>query len=253
MLSIDTIYVGVDPNSGRKSFAYAALDRELRVVAVTDGDMEDVLTLLRAYDSVIVAINSPSGVNHGLVREKMKGEMLAAHQIRGAELRLAEYELRERGIPVAATPARPELCPAWMQLGFELYQILHKIGYTVFTEGSSTHQIMETHPHACYCVLIGQNPLPKPTLEGRLQRQLILYERGVRVKDPMDFFEELTRRKLLKGILPTNLIYLPEHLDALIASYTAWLSIHEPDDIIKIGAEQEGQIVLPVKDLITKY
>ena len=253
MLFTDSVFVGIDPTSARRSFTYAALDRGLNLVALADGELEDVLTFLAAQKSARVVINAPSNVNRGLVREKMKQEMLTPHQIRGAEFRLAEHELRERGIAVSGTPARAELCPAWMQSGFELYRKLEKIGFQKYPQKDSPHQILETHPHACFCVLTGQLPLSKPTLEGRLQRQLILYERGIRIKDPMDFFEEITRYKMIKGIFPTEKIYPSEMLDALVAAYTAWLTVNQPNTISLIGDPQEGQIVLPVSEVKSKY
>jgi len=253
MLFNDAIYAGVDPSSGRKAFAYAALDGDLNPVALTDGDLDEVLTFLAAQETAVVAVNAPSGVNLGLVREHMKLEMLTAHQIRGAELRLAEQALRARGISVAGTPSRAELCPAWMQMGFELHHQLHRMGFENDSKNEAPRKSLETHPHACYCVLLGQSPLPKPTLEGRLQRQLVLYERGLRMKDPMDFFEEITRFKLIKGSLPMELLYIPEYLDALVAAYTAWLRAHEPDKILRVGDVREGQIVLPAADWKARY
>jgi len=253
MLFTDSVFVGIDPTSARKSFTYAALDRGLNLVTLADGELEDALAFLAAQKSARVAVNAPSNVNLGLVRAKMKQEMLTPHQIRGAEFRLAEYELRQHGIAVSGTSARAELCPAWMQASFELYRKLEKIGFQKYPQKDAPHQILETHPHACFCALAGQLPLSKPTLEGRLQRQLILYERGVRIKDPMDFFEEITRYKMMKGIFPIELIYPTEILDALIAAYTAWLTMHHLDNISLIGDPQEGQIVLPVSEIKSKY
>ena len=255
MLFTDSVYVGIDPASGRKAFTYAALDRNLNLVTLADGEMEDLTAFLSAQRSAIVAINSPSHVNCGLVRNKLETESLTPglHQIRGAELRLGEYELRAHGILVTGTPARAELCPAWMQAGFQLYAKLSKLGFKPLSKEGADYQWIETHPHACFCVLLDQNPLPKPTLEGRLQRHLILHERGLRIKDPMDFFEEITRFKLIKGILPTDPIYPAEILDVLAAAYTAWRASNQSDQTIKIGDEREGWIVLPVKELKPKY
>jgi hypothetical protein len=253
MIFTDSVFVGVDPTSARRSFTYAALDREANLVALADGELEDILAFLAAQKSVRVAINAPSNVNLGLVRAKLKQEAPAPHQIRGAEFRLAEYELREHGIVVSGTPARAELCPAWMQSGFELHRKLEKIGFQKYPQKDAPHQVLETHPHACFCVLTGQLPLSKPTLEGRLQRQLILFERGMHIKDPMDFFEEITRYKMMKGIFPTELIYPAEMLDALVAAYTARLTVNQPDDVSLIGDPQEGQIVLPVSEIKSKY
>lgn len=253
MLFTDSIFAGIDPASGRKPFTYAALDRGLNLVALADGEMEDVTAFLAGQKSAAVAVNSPSHLSQGLVKAMLIKEMLKPHQIRGVEMRMAEYELRERGIAVSGTPARQELCPAWVQAGFELYHQLKKIGFKRYPEEGAAYQLMETHPHACYCALAGQNPLPKPTLEGRLQRQLILHELGLRIKDPMDFFEELTRHRLLRGILPLEAIYPPDILDVLVAAYTAWLAAKKSDQVMLVGQVCEGQIILPVPELKTKY
>jgi hypothetical protein len=112
---------------------------------------------------------------------------------------------------------------------------------------------METHPHACFCVLLGQNPLPRPTLEGRLQRQLVLYEQGIGIRDPMNFFEEITRHKLFKGTLPTDQIYTAEEQDAIAAAFTAYQAGCHPERTMQMGDPEEGQIVLPVAELKAKY
>lgn len=254
MLFTDSVFIGIDPTSANKSFTYAALDKHLNLIALSDGELDDVTAFVAGQQSATVAINAPANVNRGLVREKMKKEMLKPHKIRAAEYRLAEYELRERGIAVSGTPASVGICPAWMQVGFSLYRKLEKMGFKKHTHAETTsHQIIETHPQACYCVLVGDTPLPKPTLEGKLQRQLILYERGVHIKDPMDFFEEITRHKMIKGTWPLELLYLPEQLDALVAAYTAWLVVHKPEQTLSIGDAKEGKIYLPVNELKEKY
>jgi len=253
MLSNDSIFVGIDTTSSRNAFSYAALDKELNVLALADGEINDVVLFLEKLNSATVAVNSPSGVNRGIVHEKMKKDMVTPHQIRGAEMRFAEYQLRERGITVAGTPGSIDVCPAWMQLGFELYRKLERMGFKKYSEKEASNQIIETHPHACFSMLAGCIPQPKPSMEGRLQRQLLLYERGVRIKDPMDFFEEITRYKITQGNWPMDLLYLPEHLDALVAAYTAWMAVKRVDGILLIGDSKEGRMVLPGKELREKY
>lgn len=253
MLFTDSVFVGIDPTYGRKSFTYACLDKGLNLLALGDGEMEDVTAFLAGQKSATVAVNAPAGVNRGLVREKIRREMLTPHQIRGAELRLAEHQLRERGIAVSGTPSNTAACPSWIQLGFNLYQRLEKMGFRRYPDSDSAYQILETHPHACFCVLAGCTPLSKPSLEGRIQRQLLLYDHGIRLKDAMDFFEEITRYKLTKGIWPMDLLYLPEQLDALVAAYTAWCVANKPGAVVAIGEATEGLIVLPIAELKEKY
>jgi hypothetical protein len=112
---------------------------------------------------------------------------------------------------------------------------------------------LETNPHAVFCALLGQLPLPKPTLEGRLQRQLALHAQGADITDPMDFFEEITRHRFLRGILPMEYIYTSEELDALAAAFTAWCVLNRPDEVIAVGEKEEGQLILPVAELREEY
>jgi uncharacterized protein DUF429 len=247
MLFPDAVYVGVDPASGRKGLAYAALDRGLGLLALAEGEIEDLTAFLGAQKSAVVAINAPSSANCGSVRRMLEKQSLAPgmHQIRGADIRMAEYELRERGIMVTGTPGRREACPGWMQAGFDLFARLRKLGFEQFGESEASYRLMETHPHACFCVLLEQSPLPKPTLEGRLQRQLVLHERGVGVRDAMEFFEEITRFRLMKGILPVDMVQTPEMLDVLAAALTAWMAVHQAEQVTRVGDAEEGLVTLP--------
>ncbi len=250
----ETIYIGIDPTSGEKDFNYAVLDSNLNQVALAGISMEEMIAFLERQTSALVAVNAPSGVNRGLVGDKRSLERSASGgTLHGANIRLSEYELRRRGIAVAGTPSRKELCPTWMQVGFSLYGELSKIEYKPYKPDGAPRQVLETHPFACYCVLAEGIPFPKPTLEGRLQRQLILNDKGLRIKDAMDFFEEITRFKLMRGILPKDILYSPEHLDVLIAAYTAWLLAHHPEDVTWVGDKEEGQIALPVRELRESY
>lgn len=238
-------FIGVDPSGSRGPFTYAVLDRERRLLALRSGELEDVLALAEAHASAIAAINAPSAPNLGLVRKKLADRLPGPGRARSVEMRLAEHLLQERGIHVAPTPSRRELCPAWVQMGFVLYQQLEKIGYKPYPSASASRLWLETHPQAVYHALLGRAPFPKPTLEGRLQRQLALHERGVGVKDAMDFFEEITRHKLLAGNLPLELVYLPEELDALAAAFVAWLAAVQPDMVVKVGDRREGMLIMP--------
>jgi hypothetical protein len=230
------------------------LDGNLNLVALANADMEEMVAFLGKQKSALVAINSPSGVNHGLVRNKIADEHSGPKRtVRGTDIRLVEYELRERGIAIAGTPAREEFCPGWMRVGFALYKKLAETGFKPYGMGDADCQILETHPFACFCVLADGIPFPKPTLEGRLQRQLILNDKGLRINDAMGFFEEITRFKLIKGILPVDLLYSPEQLDVLVAAYTAWLSAHRPDEVIRVGDRDEGQMILPARELLKDY
>ena len=253
MLFTHNAFIGIDPTAGRSPFTYAALDDERTLLALAEGELEDVLTFVGNFPAATVAVNSPSRLNAGLVRKRLEKQTLTLHSLRGADLRVAEHDLRGRGISVSATPSREETCAGWVQLGFSLYKRLTKMGFKPFPQDGAEHLWLETHPHACFTALLGQIPLPKPTLEGRLQRQIILHDAGLRIKDPMDFFEEITRHRLRMGVMPMELIYHPEQLDALVAAYTAWKVGKHPNETMQLGAKEDGFIVLPVAELKEKY
>jgi hypothetical protein len=253
MLERSPIFVGVDPTAGRHPFTFATMDQDRRLVALSAGDIDDLLALLSNHQEVVVAVNAPPRPNQGLVRKNLERQKLAPGQLRGSDMRQAESELRERGISVSPTPSRMDTCPAWMQMGFTLYHRLEEAGFNQYPDEIMEHQWLETHPQAAFSALLGKLPLPKPTLEGRLQRQIALYEQGVGIKDPMEFFEEITRHKLLHGMLPVELVYAAEELDTLMAAFIAFCAINCPQEMMLIGDSGEGQIALPVAHLKDRY
>jgi len=264
MLFDTHLFVGIDPCGGRKPFTWAALDKNGRLAALQEGELDDALAFLGGLPSALVAVNAPPRPSQGLVRQESIRQNLPPLRASGRslEMRVAEHLLRERGINVALTPSRRELCSNWTQLGFEFYRRLESQGFkphpVPLRSGDSPdqeakHTCLEIQPHAVFCALLEQSPLPRPTVEGRLQRQLVLYEQGLNIRDPMDYFEELTRHKLMKGALPLEQVYTPEQLDALAAACTAWLISRHPERACRLGDPGEGQIVLPVAELKAKY
>lgn len=215
--------------------------------------MDEVTAFLVGQQSATTAINAPYGVNRGLVKAMLQKEMLSPHKARTTDCRLAEYELRERGIAVKGTPSSVAACPSGVKSGFSLYRKLLKMGFQKYPEDGASHQFLETNSHACYNVLAEGAPLPRLTLEGKIQRQLLLYELGLHIKDPMEFFEEITRYKMMRGVWPLDLLYQPDQLDAMVAAYTAWLVVNKPTEVTFVGDEKEGKIALPERNLKGKY
>jgi uncharacterized protein DUF429 len=255
VLITDTIYVGVDPTGGRQPLTYAAVDAEGHVLALVEGELDDLLAFAAGQSSAFIAVNAPARPNLGLVRrDEIRDSLAPLHQPgRRVEMRVAEHQLRERGISVGATPSHMVTAPTWIQLGFMLYRKLDSLGFQVFPSPDAPRQWLETHPHAIFCALLGQVPLPRHTLEGRIQRQLLLFEQGLGIRDPMDFFDEVTRHGILKGDLPFGIIHDPGALDAFAAALTASRAARSPGKIVFLGAPEEGQIVLPVAELKPRY
>lgn len=255
MLFNNTTFLGIDPTAGQRPFVYVALDYECNLLALGEGHMDEVLAFAAGQREAIVAVCGPRQPNQGLMGnpEVRQGLNPAPRPGRYLDFRLAEYQLRQHNISIPQTLSDPGACQNWMQESFSLFRRLGSFGYAPYPKEEASCQLMEVYPHACYTALLGKLPFSKNTLEGRLQRQLVLYENKVKVNDPMRFFEEITRYRLLNGILPDDGLYSAEELDALVAAYTAWLAGTHPEEISLIGDATEGQIVLPVKELMDRY
>jgi predicted RNase H-like nuclease len=172
---------------------------------------------------------------------------------RWENFRLADYLLRQHNLSIPQTPSDETQAPNWMRSGFALFYRLEALGYQLYPQAGAERQCLEVYPHASYAVMLGVLPFPKHSLEGRLQRQLALYDHKVDVPDAMRFFEEITRHRLLKGVLSLEMVYSPGELDALVAAYTAWLAALHPEQVTRLGDPEEGQVILPGVELKTRY
>ncbi|MCJ7715195.1 MAG: DUF429 domain-containing protein [Anaerolineales bacterium] len=255
MLFKDAIFIGIDPPSGEKSLTYAALDQELNLIALARGDLNTVSAFAGGQNSAFVAVNAPRRVNQGLMNKESVRNSLSPQPNPGrwTTFRVAEYSLFQRNIRIVNTPGDVESCSGWMRTGFLMYQRLQDLGYKDYPAENHKQQVLEVYPHAAFTVLLKRVPYLKKTLEGRLQRQLILHSLSVDVPDPMRIFEEFTRYKILQGQLPLDGLFSVEELEALIAAYIAWKAAVEPDEITRVGDPKEGEIVLPGTDLKSKY
>jgi hypothetical protein len=255
MFYSNTTYLGIDPTAGDRPLTYVALDQDLGLLAIGQGDMEEVLAFVAGQRSAIVAVCAPSSPNQGLMDRAEVRDRLSPPPRPGRwrNFRVVEYLLRQHNIYMPQTSAQAEDCPRWMQQGFILYRRLKHLNYRGYPQNEAAHQCLEVYPHACFAVLLEQLPLTKRSLEGRIQRQLILYKNDLNIPDPMHIFQEITRHRLLQGILPVEDLYQVEELDALVAAYTAWMAGTQPDQVSIVGDSMEGQIVLPVTEILSKY
>jgi hypothetical protein len=255
MLFTNTTFIGIDPTAGKKPFAYVALDGNLRLLALGHGGMDEVLAFVAGQREATVAVCAPRRPNQGIMKNPEVRERLSPPPRPGrwTNFRLAEYIIRQHNIHMPQTASQVEKCPRWMQMGFTLFQRLESLGYQAYPKEDGQRQSLEVYPHACYTVLLGVTPFHKHSLEGRLQRQLIMYESNINVADPIRLFEEITRHRLLQGILLDDDLCSPGELDAMVAAYTAWLAITDAERVSLIGDPGEGQITLPIGDLKPRY
>ncbi|MBC8504814.1 MAG: DUF429 domain-containing protein [Anaerolineales bacterium] len=250
-----TSFIGIAPTAGKRDISYASIDRELNLASVEVGDLDAVIDFVSGHKNAFVAICGPRLPNQGLMKRDEYRATLnpEPHKGRWVEYRVADYLLQIRKISMPRTPAKVEDCSSAMQNSITLFQQLAEMGFQLFSESQVQRQAMEVNSYAAYAILLECLPYPKTSLEGRLQRQLKLYDLGLEISDPMRVFEEITRYKIIQGVLSLEGLYSAYELDALVAAYTAWTAGEHPERISMIGDPQEGQIVLPVKVLKTTY
>ena len=255
MLFKESLFIGIDPPSGLKSLTYAALDKDLNLIALGKEDITGVVAFVGGQKAAHVGVNAPRRLNQGQMKLDAVRDRLNPQPKPGrfTGYRVAEYELIQKNIRIPKTPDKISLCPGWMKNGFLLYKRLEELGFKDFPAEDHKMQLLEVYPHAAYTTLLKKIPFLKKTLEGRLQRQLLLHSLSIDLPDPMRLFEEITRYKIMQGDLALDDLYNVEELEAIIAAYLAWKAAKDPDEILLVGERKEGQIVIPVKDLKPKY
>ena len=238
--------MGVDPASGRKPFIWAVFNPRIEIIAIRQGSLEELITFIRGIPQVMVAVNSPRSFSSRLMEQAQYRQEISPSPRAGryTSFRVCEYQLKIRNIRVIPVPHDLVKIPGWILNAFLLYQNL---------ASNLEIRVIEVNAHAAYCALLGRIPFIKNTLEGRIQRQLVLADQGVQIHDPMMFFEEVTPRRILQGTLPEGIVHSPRELDALVAAFTAWQLRYHPEKTLALGDEDEGQIILPVKTLKDRY
>lgn len=213
--------------------------------------MDAVLAYAAGQAGAITAINGPLSFNQGRMAQD---EVRAAYNPppKAGEwtgLRVSEYQLALRQAPVSHTPSGKGYCPKWIRRAVELSaELQQRLGFALFADGDAPCQLLEAQAEVCFWSLLGGTaPFAAGSLEGRLQRQLVLHDEQLPVPDPMDFFEEVTRFKLLKGILPVKDVYSQPELNALVSAYTAWLAVNKPEEVEVVGSPEEGKIWMPIQ------
>jgi predicted nuclease with RNAse H fold len=251
------VYMGIDPTAGKRPMHVAVLDDQLRMVHLGRHNLESLLASIAEYEPRVVAVDAPQSPNQGLMtRPEVRQRFgLKPSGKTWCNWKLAEFELRRRNIRLYNTPASSDDAPSWMQQGFQIFQRLQALGFQMLTAGmeDGARLLLEVHPHACFTVLLERRPFHKQTLEGRVQRQLVLYLEGLDLPNPMQIFEEITRHHLLQGQLQLENLYDHDSLDALAAAYTAYLCARRPERICQVGDQIEGLITVPVGDLKDRY
>ncbi len=237
MLPTFTTYIGVDTGAGRKPFTYIALDASRKLLAVGSGSTVDVLSFAFGQSSALLALSPQPRPNRSLPAAPESG-LLA---VSGFLLQLELDQTRD-----ALTPRTPPAgCPLWLRPSFALADQLESLGFRAYPAEEAPRQWIETQSEAAFHALLGLPPFTTGTLEGRIQRQLVLDNLELDVPDAMEFFEEITRYRLLHGVLHTELVMPQPELNAWMAAQVAWMAGTRPENLLLVNHNQGGCIYLP--------
>jgi hypothetical protein len=232
-------YIGIDIQAAHKPFFYAALQDDLEIIATGHGRLLDVLAYLSGQSAALVAINGPICAQHP-GGESLQGGLFDRDESddKFVPLRTGEAELISRGFAYSV-PGKI------LERGLDLVSRLRELDYTIFAGNNTARSFLETQCDAACWLSTGSRPYDSHSLEGRLQRQLLLCEFGLSLKDPMAFLEEFTRHRLRTSQVPMDLVLSAHELRALMAAAIAWLVDTRPEAIERLGITGEGEIFLP--------
>jgi hypothetical protein len=235
-------YIGIEPLANANAFAFVSLDEQLNLLAIGEGGLKDVFSYLIGQEALLVGVHAPGFLGKPVGQFPLSPDISAPP---AKSCRLCELQAWQESIPVEFTPAKASVFSAASRHGYQLLQMLQRYGFAFYNQNPANKILIETQPAACYYQLINTQPLPEDAFLGRLQRQLILHEHKLPVQDPMDFFEEITRHKIMMGKVSLKSFLLSQELNAMVIAYTAWLFHQQPDRSRLFGNDSDGVLILP--------
>ena len=238
MSPVFSTFIGVESGSWRRPFTYIALDSGRNLLAVGSGSPVDILAFAFGQSSALLALSPPLRPYHFHPAGPESGLVSVSSYL--------PQTVRDHSREPAAPSPAPAGLPAWLRGCFALLERLNEFGYTPFPADEAPRQWLEVQSEAAFHALLGLPPFQAGTLEGRIQRQLVLADQDLDVPDAMDFFEEITRHRLVHGILPADKVLPQSELNAWMAAQLAWLAANQPDALAPISGSEERGIYLPV-------
>ena len=233
-------YIGIDVQAGPKPYFYTAMNSSLEVIACGHGRLQDVIAYLAGQSSALVAVNGPVC----LAQDSVQIGLFEAGEAGQTVSRSGDRELEASGFHDLAVPEHTKKAPLWVERSLELAEALKRLEYSMDT---GSRLFFETQSDAAYWLVTGAMPYDSRSLEGRLQRHLLLWEFGLTVKDPMNFLEEFTRFRLRTSQVPLEQILPGHELRAMIAASTAWLLDNHPGRVRHYGTVNAGEVILPLE------
>ena len=188
MTTAAPVFIGIDTTDSHIPYGFVVLDDDCHLLVISQGKLEEVLGFLSGQSSAHVAVNAPAHPGQGVEGQDSLFQLSPTPD--GSGLRQAERELQQRGVHVVFRKPDPSHCPPWMRRGFAVYGYLEQFGYLPYPAQGAPSSYLETHCEGALLSLVGHSLYEIKTLEGRLQRQLILRSRGCRLPTRWTFWKK---------------------------------------------------------------
>jgi len=212
-------WLGIDVHE--KRFDLAALSG-LGGVKTFSKNLAEIESILNAEKPQAIAIDAPSSPNRKLMLDPKIRSGLGIKQGQWQDCRVSEYLLGIGGY--FSTKSIKDDCEGWMKAGFELYEHLQRLGYSL-AGGESKGSLIEVHPTYGFSWLIAPAKLDKKSTEqGRAQRIKIL-------------------KKFVPGFIPEK--KSSHEIDSALAALLARFYCTKEHPCFWLGDPAEGQILLP--------
>jgi hypothetical protein len=210
-----------------------ALDGDCRLLALGQSRLKDLLAYIAGQSAVVLAVNAPAPGQAGAAGQESLFPLNELPCGSGGELEATVRAAQVAGDGVKVSPR--------LRNAAVLYGYVKELGFRFYPAEEELRQVLATDSETAYRTWVGKRLYEARSLEGRMQRQMILSQQRLPINNPMDFLEEVTPRKLVQGSLPLEKIAPAGELQAWMAANVAWLAgVHEE----RVGCE-DG-VYLPV-------
>lgn len=170
----------------------------------------------------VIAIDAPCSVSHGLLAHSKDRVKLYAG-------RVCDLELMKRAIPLYQVPQQRSRVDGWMEVGYQLYDLLLERGYALPRAQGTPGSVIEIYPYSGFATLLGGRPAKKSTAEGIAQRVAVLEQQGLDWDGRSDH----------------------DSLDALVGALTGLRYLESR--ATAVGDPSEALLWLPVATLLRSY
>lgn len=206
------LFIGIDPAVQRNEYSMAVLDEERKVLALSTEKPRSVYAYLAGVTQGTVGINALARYQHR-ERTARLDPSDKPHFQSGAE--------RRKHIPASNSPtASPSTLNRKVVM---LQEGIQRLGYSPIAKKGSSRRFFLSQADEVFQDIASGKLLAPSGDASRWQRQLLLLEQEIPLPDVMQYFEEVTRFRILQGTLSEDLVYQHPELNAILLAWLGWL------------------------------